>query len=98
MAKTKASVAKAAEAPKTEKATPKATPKAAPQAAPAAAPDTLTISDIQALAECVDLACRRGAFQAAEMVSVGTVYNKVSGFLQMVAAQKKEQEAEQAGE
>jgi len=88
MAKTKAS--STAEA----KTTP--TPTAAPQAAPA--PDTLTISDIQALAECVDLACRRGAYGAGEMVSVGTVYNKVAGFLQMVAAQKKEQEAEQEGE
>lgn len=75
------------------------TPVAAPQAStppPAAQdPQSINISDIQKLAACVDLACRRGAFGAAEAQEVGAIYTKVAGFLAMVAAQQREAQEQQ---
>jgi hypothetical protein len=62
----------------------------APAAQPQPQPESITIADIQKLAACVDLAFRRGAFGAAEASEVGQVYNKVAGFLALVAAQQKE--------
>lgn len=54
----------------------------------------LTMQDLQNLANVVDLACRRGAYPASDMESVGAVYNKLSSFLQHVAAtQEKEAES-----
>lgn len=47
-------------------------------------PVQLTIADLQLLARIVDLASRRGAFQAAEMSQVGDAYNKLTGFLSYV--------------
>jgi hypothetical protein len=53
----------------------------------------LTIADLQLLARIVDLASRRGAFQAGELSQVGDAYNKLSGFLAYVeSTQKKEEE------
>lgn len=80
----------------------KKTPKAAASVQPsAAAPTTttmepvqLTIADLQVLARIVDLASRRGAFQANELSQVGDAFNKLSGFLSYVeSTQKKEEEA-----
>ena len=65
-------------------------PAPAPAAQPQPQPESITIADIQKLAACVDLAFRRGAFGAAEASEVGQVYNKVAGFLALVAAQQKE--------
>ncbi len=79
----------------------KKTPKAAESVQPsAAAPTTttmepvqLTIADLQVLARIVDLASRRGAFQANELSQVGEAFNKLSGFLSYVeSTQKKEEE------
>ncbi len=54
-------------------------------------PVQLTISDLQLLSRIVDLASRRGAFQAGEMSQVGDAFNKLSGFLAYVeSAQSKE--------
>ena len=98
---------------KTEKQMAKATKKAAvPAAAETVAPATtaeapkttlepvqLTIADLQLLARIVDLASRRGAFQAAELSQVGDAFNKLSGFLAYVeSVQKKEEEAKTAAE
>ena len=47
----------------------------------AQAPVQLTLADLQLLAQIIDLASRRGAFQASEMAQVGTAYNKLSLFL-----------------
>jgi hypothetical protein len=47
-------------------------------------PVQLTIADLQLLARIVDLASRRGAFQAGELSQVGDSYNKLSGFLAYV--------------
>jgi hypothetical protein len=41
----------------------------------------LQLSDLQNLRSIVDVASRRGAFSAAEMSSVGAVYDKLSTFL-----------------
>ena len=62
-------------------------------------PVQLTISDLQMLARIVDLASRRGAFQAGEMSQVGEAYNKVAGFLAYVeSVQTKEKEEAAATE
>ena len=45
------------------------------------APVQLTINDLQLLARIVDLASRRGAFQAPELTQVGEAYDKLAGFL-----------------
>lgn len=68
----------------------------AENAAPTASvePVQLTISDLQVLARIVDLASRRGAFQAGELSQVGEAYNKLSGFLTYVeSVQKAEADA-----
>jgi len=48
-------------------------------------PTELTIIDLQNIRAVIDVASRRGAFQAAEMEAVGTVFNKLNAFLQAVA-------------
>lgn len=59
-------------------------------------PVQLTIADLQLLARIVDLASRRGAFQAGEMSQVGDAYNKLAGFLTYVESVQKKEEAEKA--
>lgn len=44
-------------------------------------PVQLTIADLQMLSRVVDLATRRGAFQAAELTQVGQSFDKLSAFL-----------------
>lgn len=59
-------------------------------------PVQLTVSDLQLLSRIVDLASRRGAFQAGELSQVGEAYNKLIGFLayvESVQAKDKEEEA-----
>jgi hypothetical protein len=51
----------------------------------------LSINDLQNLRAIVDTAVRRGAFSAAEISAVGSVYDRVNAFLNSVApAQKSE--------
>jgi hypothetical protein len=55
-----------------------------------AAPE-LSINDLQNLRAIVDTAVRRGAFSAAEISAVGSVYDRVNAFLNSVApAQQSE--------
>ena len=54
----------------------------------------LTLADLASLKQIIDAACTRGAFKAAEMKSVGAVYDKLSAFLDAVVAQQKAQEDE----
>jgi hypothetical protein len=61
-------------------------------------PVQLTIADLQLLARIVDLASRRGAFQAGELSQVGDAYNKLAGFLTYVESVQKKEEAEKAAE
>ena len=68
---------------------------AAPQAngaAPSAAeePVELTVNDLAALKQIIDVATARGAFRPQEMVPVGTTYGKLEKFLAVVAQQQKE--------
>lgn len=60
-------------------------------------PVQLTIADLQLLSRIVDLASRRGAFQAGELSQVGDAYNKLTGFLAYVeSVQAKDKETEAA--
>lgn len=59
-------------------------------------PVQLTISDLQLLARIVDLASRRGAFQAGELSQVGDAYNKLTGFLSYVESVQKKEATEAA--
>lgn len=47
----------------------------------------LTINDLSQLKAIIDVAAGRGAFKPGEMAAVGTVYNKLNGFLEQVAKQ-----------
>jgi flagellar hook-associated protein FlgK len=61
----------------------------------------LTISDLAGMRTLIDVASARGAFRPNEMVSVGTLYDKLNGFLEEIQKQaeaaKAKQEAEQQG-
>ncbi len=61
-------------------------------------PVQLTIADLQLLGRIVDLASRRGAFQANELSQVGDAFNKLSSFLAYVESQTKTTEAAEAAE
>jgi len=52
----------------------------------------ITISDLDLIRNIVNLACTRGAFNAAEATQVGEVYEKLTNFLEAVMAQAKAQE------
>ena len=72
-----------APAPKAE-----ATPEAVAQQ-PAA---ELTVQDLTAIKQIIDVASSRGAFKANEMAVVGTTYNKLESFLGAVQAQQEPKE------
>jgi uncharacterized protein YdbL (DUF1318 family) len=55
--------------------------------------NNITIADLNLLKNIIDLASRRGAFQASEMKQIGEVYDKLNAFLEAVVAQAAEQEA-----
>jgi len=50
-------------------------------------PVQLQINDLQGLGQIINLACKRGASEAAEMETIGIAYNKLNAFLGYVAAQ-----------
>tara|TARA_B110000977_G_scaffold101412_1_gene132889 strand:- start:1035 stop:1247 length:213 start_codon:yes stop_codon:yes gene_type:complete len=52
----------------------------------------LTVSDLSAIKQIIDVASQRGAFKPNEMVSVGTIYNKLEIFLNAVQAQQSKGE------
>jgi len=58
------------------------------QAAPQQA--ELTVQDLQAIKQIIDVASQRGAFKPNEMMTVGQTYNKLEAFLNAVAVQKQE--------
>lgn len=61
-------------------------------------PVQLTIADLQLLSRIIDLASRRGAFQAAELSQVGDAFNKLTGFLAYVDSIQSKEEADTAAE
>lgn len=46
----------------------------------------LTVQDLQALKNIIDVASSRGAFKPNEMVAVGSVYTKLETFLKAVTS------------
>ena len=56
----------------------------------------ITVADLNLLKNIVDLASTRGAFRAAEMKEIGTVYTKLSTFLEAVVAQAQAQAESEA--
>lgn len=59
----------------------------------------ITVADLDAIRGIIDVAVKRGAFGAAEVGTVGALFNKLTAFLDSVTAQAKEaQEAQAAKE
>ena len=54
----------------------------------------LNVQDLQLAASVIDLATQRGAFKANEAKAVGTIYDKITGFIQAVAEQQAKLKAE----
>tara|TARA_Y200000002_G_C22457153_1_gene568827 strand:- start:175 stop:465 length:291 start_codon:yes stop_codon:yes gene_type:complete len=54
----------------------------------------LTVNDLQLLRQTIEVATSRGAFKANEMVTVGTVFNKLETFLSAVAQQQQQKPEE----
>jgi len=52
----------------------------------------ISISDLVAIRNIMNIAAERGAFKAEEMLDVGTVYTKLTNFLEAVIAQSQAQE------
>ena len=48
-------------------------------------PESIGLQDLQLLAQIVDLASQRGAFRGNELTQVGTVFDKLTTFLNFVA-------------
>jgi uncharacterized protein YggE len=51
---------------------------------------TITVQDLDAIRNIIDLASTRGAFRANELADVGLLYNKLSQFLEAVVAQAEQ--------
>jgi hypothetical protein len=47
---------------------------------------TLSISDLQACIQIIEICSSRGAFKADELAGVGHLYQKLSGFINQIAA------------
>lgn len=69
---------------------PKAAQAQAKPAAQEASPE-LTVQDLQALKQIIDVATQRGAFKANELMTVGATYNKLDAFLVAVSTQQQAQ-------
>lgn len=52
----------------------------------------INVNDLVALRNILNIAAERGAFKAEEMLDVGTIYTKLSNFLESVLAQAQAQE------
>jgi hypothetical protein len=52
----------------------------------------ITVADLTALKNIIDVASQRGAFRPNEMTTVGQTYTKLEAFLNAVAAQQQETE------
>lgn len=52
----------------------------------------LSVSDLANLKSIVDVAVKRGTFNASEISAVGSVYDKLNNFLTSIAAQQQQQQ------
>lgn len=57
---------------------------------------SISLNDLQTLANIVDLASQRGAFRGNELTQVGAVFDKLSSFLQQVAEAQASAQGENA--
>lgn len=55
---------------------------------------TLTIADLSAIAQIIQISSTRGAFRAEELASIGNIYNKLIAFLDSAGAINKQADAE----
>lgn len=55
----------------------------------------LTVQDLSAIKQIIDVASQRGAFKPNEMIVVGQTYTKLESFLNAVQAQQAAQGSEQ---
>ena len=53
----------------------------------------LSVTDLAIIKNVIDLACSRGAFRANEMREVGSVYDRLSAFLDELVAQAEAQQS-----
>lgn len=60
---------------------------------PATGPE-LTVVDLQNIKAVLDVAARRGAFQAGELEAVGATYNKLAKFLEAVTPKQEDAPAD----
>lgn len=56
-----------------------------PQVEAPAQPPNLNLQDIQSLLMIIDMAAQRGAFRGPELSQIGTVFDKVTKFIQAVS-------------
>jgi hypothetical protein len=61
-------------------------------------PQPITVQDLDSIRAIIDLAATRGAFRGAELEQVGTVFNKLSAFLDNIVAQAKAAQEAQAAD
>lgn len=52
-----------------------------PNGGPGVPPQGLTLNDLKVVISIIETCSERGAFQAGEMVAVGTTYNKIVAFV-----------------
>jgi len=54
----------------------------------------LTVQDLTALKQIIDVASQRGAFKPGEMAVVGTTYNRLEAFLGAIQSQQAQAESQ----
>lgn len=55
----------------------------------------LTVADLASIKSLLEAACNRGAFKAHEMSNVGSIYDKLTKFVEYTAAQVAAQQQAQ---
>lgn len=56
----------------------------------------LTVAELQTLAQVIELATRRGAFQASEIKQIGEAYEKLTEFLKYIETVRNNSELNKA--
>lgn len=58
----------------------------------------ITLADLAQVRQVIELASSRGAFQAGELQDIGTLYNKLTNFVNNIVAQAQAEEQAKAQE
>jgi hypothetical protein len=61
-------------------------------------PESISLVDLDRIAQIIDLASSRGAFRGNELAFVGNLYNKLFNFLSIVKAQQEANAESEGGE